>query len=367
MKDKKELGESLIQAAKAGDMEQVRDLVESGADPNYSWIPPFMWAYFEGHHDISKYLIEQGGNVNHDVFSEGVLLSFAARDGEFKFCEYLIDVAGAEVNHGMPKGGETPLHNAAEANQLGGVELLIDRGAEVNRRAKKGESELEFGYMDGETPLHIAAVFGSIELIQYLLDHGADKTMHNYSGMSPHDFAIKHKRPEDVRNLLDFEDDANDNEQTHSLSNDEIAQKLMELHTILIVADYPEDHAARYPRLAYTISRMEESVAELASQGKLQEAIPGVGDIVSTIITEYVETGTCSKLQEYASDVPETIVELIPIPGLGPKTIKLLYHEVGVDSLSSLRNAIDEDKLKGIKGIGKKTIEKFEDYLEEKL
>ena len=41
------------------------------------------------------------------------------------------------------------------------------------------------------------------------------------------------------------------------LTNGEIAQKLMELHTILIVADYPEDHAARYPRLAYTISRKE--------------------------------------------------------------------------------------------------------------
>ena len=150
---------------------------------------------------------------------------------------------------------------------------------------------------------------------------------------------------------------------TVGLTNDEIAQKLMELHTILIVADYPEDHATRYPRLAYTISRMEESVAELVAQGRLKEEIAGVGDIVATIITEYVEIGTCSKLQEYASEVPQTIVELMPIPGLGAKTIKLLYQEVGVDSLLSLRTAIDEGKLKGIKGIGKKTIENFEAYL----
>ena len=152
-----------------------------------------------------------------------------------------------------------------------------------------------------------------------------------------------------------------------ALTNDEIAQKLMELHTILIVADYPEDHATRYPRLAYTISRMEASVAELVAQGRLKAEIPGVGDIVATIITEYVETGTCSKLQEYASDVPQTIVELIAIPGLGPKTIKLLYQEADVDSLLSLRTAIDEGKLKGIKGIGKKTIENFENYLDENL
>ncbi len=156
-------------------------------------------------------------------------------------------------------------------------------------------------------------------------------------------------------------------EHTDRLTNDEIAQKLMELHTILIVADYPEDHAARYPRLAYTISRMEESISDLVAQGRLQDEISGVGDIVSTIITEYVETGTCSKLQEYASEIPETITELIPIPGLGPKTIKLLYQEVGIDSLQSLQSAINEDKLKGVKGIGKKTIENFEKYLNENL
>ncbi len=151
------------------------------------------------------------------------------------------------------------------------------------------------------------------------------------------------------------------------MTNSEIAQKLMELHTILIVADYPEDHATRYPRLAYTISRMEESVAELVAQGRLQEEIPGVGDIVATIITEYVETGACSKIQEYASEIPETITQLIPIPGLGPKTIKLLYQEVGIDSLLSLKSAIDEGRLKGVKGIGKKTIENFEEYLNENL
>ena len=150
-------------------------------------------------------------------------------------------------------------------------------------------------------------------------------------------------------------------------TNEDIAQKLIELHTILIVADYPELHAGRYPRLAYTISRMEESVADLVEQGRLEEEIQGVGDIVATIITEYVETGTCSKLDEYASDIPQTIVELIPVPGLGAKTIKRFYDELGIDSLASLRTAIDEGKFNGVKGIGKKTIENLEQYLNENL
>lgn len=156
-------------------------------------------------------------------------------------------------------------------------------------------------------------------------------------------------------------------EQNLRPTNEEISQKLMELHTILIVADYPELHAARYPRLAYTISRMEESVAELVEQGRLHDEIPGVGDIVSTIITEYVETGTCTKLDEYASEIPESIVELIPIPGLGAKTIKRFYQELGIDGLASLRTAIDEGKFEGFRGVGKKTIVNLENYLDENL
>ena len=151
------------------------------------------------------------------------------------------------------------------------------------------------------------------------------------------------------------------------MTNEEIAQKLLELHTILLVADYPEDHASRYPRLAYTISRMEDSVAELVAEGKLQEAIPGVGDIVANIITEYVQTGTCTKLDEYAADIPETIVELIPVPGLGAKTIKRFYQELGIDSLESLRQAIDEDKFEGFRGVGKKTLENLKAYIDKSI
>ncbi len=149
--------------------------------------------------------------------------------------------------------------------------------------------------------------------------------------------------------------------------NDEIANRLIELHTFLIIADYPEDHASRYPRLAHSISRFPESIADLVDQGRLQEEIGGVGEIVETIITEYLQTGTCSKIQEYAGDIPQTVAELIPVPGLGAKTIKRLYEDIGIISLASLRSAIDEGKLKGFKGIGKKTLDKIEEHLDSHL
>ncbi len=149
--------------------------------------------------------------------------------------------------------------------------------------------------------------------------------------------------------------------------NDEIALRLLELHTFLIIADYPEDHASRYPRLSHAISRFPEPVSDLIAQERLIEEIGGVGEIIAEIIKEFVETGTSGKLEEFAGDTPRTVVELVPIPGLGAKTIKRLYEEVGVESLVSLRAAIDEGKLKGFRGIGKKTLEKIEAYLDEAL
>ena len=149
--------------------------------------------------------------------------------------------------------------------------------------------------------------------------------------------------------------------------NDEIALKFLELHTFLIIADYPEDHASRYPWLANYISRFPEPVSDLIAQGRLIEEIPGAGEVVENIVKEFLDKGTSTKLEEFAGDTPRTVVELVPIPGLGAKTIKRLYEEVGVDSLVSLRAAIDEGKLKGFKGIGKKTLEKIEAYLDETL
>ena len=149
--------------------------------------------------------------------------------------------------------------------------------------------------------------------------------------------------------------------------NEDIARKLLELHTFLIIADYPEDHASRYPRLAHSISRFPEPMSDLITQGRLIEEIGGVGEIIAEIIQEFVETGTSGKLEEFAGDTPRTVVELVPISGIGAKTIKRLYEEVGVDSLASLRTAIDEGKLKGFRGIGKKTLEKIEAYLDEVL
>ena len=162
----------------------------------------FLWAYFGGHTEVVKYLLSEGGNINHDEFSEGTLLTLAAFTGDVAFIPYLLD-AGAEIDHAMPRGGETALHHAADNDQTAAIRLLIQHGADVNHRTKhNGPSELNFGAFSGETPLHVAAVRGDREMIETLLAGGADKTVKTANGETPLDQAERHQRSEEILELL---------------------------------------------------------------------------------------------------------------------------------------------------------------------
>ena len=148
--------------------------------------------------------------------------------------------------------------------------------------------------------------------------------------------------------------------------NHEIAEKLRQLHDILVIGGYEESHATRYSRLAYTISRHPESVEELHREGRLS-AISGVGETIAEIIGEFIETGTCTKLEEFAEHTPKTVLELTVLPGVGIKTAKALYDELGIDSLASLGEALNDDRLEGFKLMTKKTQERIQQHISENL
>lgn len=148
--------------------------------------------------------------------------------------------------------------------------------------------------------------------------------------------------------------------------NNEIADKLKQLHDFLIIGGYEESHATRYSRLAYTISRHPESVEALHDEGRLS-TISGVGETIAEIISEFIETGTCTKLEEFAEHTPKTVLELTALPGVGIKTAKALYDELGIDSLASLGEALNEDGLEGFKLMTKKTQARIRQHISENL
>ena len=143
--------------------------------------------------------------------------------------------------------------------------------------------------------------------------------------------------------------------------NDRLGEQLKRLAEFLVVGGYPEDHAARYPKLAHLISRYPEPISELAADGRLDK-LPGVGEIVGNIIREFLKTGTCTKWQEWKEHTPESVLELTAIPGLGPKMARVLYAEHGLSDLKGLQAALAAGKLEGIPGLGPKTLKAIRDY-----
>jgi DNA polymerase (family X) len=156
-----------------------------------------------------------------------------------------------------------------------------------------------------------------------------------------------------------------DKGRTRWLMNDEIGRRLKDLGVFLVIGGYDESHAARYPRLAHDVSRYPESVLKLHEAGRLEE-IPGIGATIAGIVGELLDTGTCRKIEEWAEHTPKSVMELSAIPALGAKTIKMLFRDFGIDSLESLASAVEHGALKGVKGIGPKTLATIEAFLAER-
>ena len=146
------------------------------------------------------------------------------------------------------------------------------------------------------------------------------------------------------------------------MTNGQLANELRDLRDFLIIAGYEESHATRYTNIARSIERMPESVEQMRRDGRLDE-IPGVGKLIKLYIKEYLDTGTCSKRKEWASEAPDTVLDLVRIPGVGAKTARFLFKNYGVYSLEALKLAIDEGRLDDAPGIGPKTLETMRDYV----
>lgn len=149
-----------------------------------------------------------------------------------------------------------------------------------------------------------------------------------------------------------------DRGRTRWRENDRIGELLKELYDLLVIGGYEESHAARYPKLAYAVSRFDQPISEIAAEERLRE-IPGVGGTVQEILSELIATGTCAKMTTAAPEShydppPRSVLELTALPGLGAKTARRLYVEYGIDSLAALRSALEDGALDGFKGLGPK-------------
>ncbi|MFW9843312.1 MAG: DNA polymerase/3'-5' exonuclease PolX [Candidatus Thorarchaeota archaeon] len=140
--------------------------------------------------------------------------------------------------------------------------------------------------------------------------------------------------------------------------NAEVAKVLKEIGLLLQVEGKDKFKFLAYLRGVRSITSLGEDITSVAERGELTK-IQGIGKGLAEVITDYLETGEVEALTELRTRVPVKVLELDAIPGVGPKTIKLVYEKLGITDLEGLERAALEGKLSGLPGLGKKTEEQI--------
>jgi DNA polymerase (family 10) len=111
-----------------------------------------------------------------------------------------------------------------------------------------------------------------------------------------------------------------------------------------------------YRRAALNLESIAEDLATISLRGDIKE-IPGIGKDLSQKIEEYLRTGSMSYYEELKREIPESLLDLVAIQGVGPKKAKLFHDTLGITSVDELQDMAQSHQLQGIHGIKEKTEE----------
>ena len=136
------------------------------------------------------------------------------------------------------------------------------------------------------------------------------------------------------------------------MDNRAVAQVLGEIADLLEIKGENAFKIRAYRSAGETIAAWPDAVARLEDQ-QLRE-IPGIGKDLAARIRELAASGTSTYHQELLAEFPQTILELLRLQGVGPKTVALLYSALNISSMDALAAAAREGRLRSLKGMGPK-------------
>ncbi len=144
------------------------------------------------------------------------------------------------------------------------------------------------------------------------------------------------------------------------MQNPDIARLFDEVADLLEIQEANPFRVRAYRNAARTIRDFPEPLADLVRAGaKDLTEIPGIGNDLAEKITEIVTLGELPLHQQLARKLPAGLLDLLRIPGLGPKRVKLLYKKLRVKSATDLATALEKGKVQKLKGFGPKMEEKI--------
>ena len=140
------------------------------------------------------------------------------------------------------------------------------------------------------------------------------------------------------------------------MQNFELARLFYEMATLLEVRNESVFRVRAYQRAAQMLESLTEDLATVTARGGLQK-LPGIGKDLAARIDEFLRTGRLAQLDAMRTDLPPRFLTLLEIRGLGPRTAKLLWDRLGVDTVERLEELCRTKEILKVDGIREKTCE----------
>jgi DNA polymerase (family 10) len=137
--------------------------------------------------------------------------------------------------------------------------------------------------------------------------------------------------------------------------NQEIARAFNEIADLLEIKGENPFRIRAYRRAAQNIESLGRDIADMSEDEMTK--VPGIGKDLAGKIREFIEKGRIERLEDLRREVPPGLTDIMTVPGVGPKTAKVIFEELGISSIEELEVAAREGRLQGLPGIKRKTEE----------
>ena len=141
------------------------------------------------------------------------------------------------------------------------------------------------------------------------------------------------------------------------VSNEEIVRLFSNMAALLEISGDSSFKIRAYRRAADAIEQLSYSLAAAAASGDDLRKIPGVGQAISNKVQELVSTGRVAAYDRAAAALPPGVLELLEVPGMGPKTVKTVVEELQIGTIADLEQAALDGRLAGLPRMGQKSVD----------
>lgn len=140
------------------------------------------------------------------------------------------------------------------------------------------------------------------------------------------------------------------------MKNKEVSEMLLKIVNLLELEGETIFRIRAYEKAAKAVESLAEPIEDTAKRDALKE-IPGVGESIAEKIKEYLDTGRLKYLDAMEDKYPSGLIDIMNVQGIGPKKALGLYKKLKIKNIGELKEAAQDDKLKGLPGFGEKTQE----------